>query len=102
MKKWTFGVDLGGTEIKFGLFDDQLKKHWSIPTNRQDQGAYIIEDIAKTIKDCCDEEGIAVDEIAGIGIVCRGGDSYEIKNKIVSLLSSTFNLSANKIFVVGS
>ena len=36
MKKWTFGVDLGGTEIKFGLFDNQLKKHWSIPTNRQD------------------------------------------------------------------
>lgn len=72
MKKWTFGVDLGGTEIKFGLFDDQLKKHWSIPTNRQDQGAYIIEDIAKTIKDCCDEEGIAVDEIAGIGIGVPG------------------------------
>ena len=47
-------------------------------------------------------EGYSYPEIAGIGIVCRGGDSYEIKNKIVSLLSSTFNLSANKIFVVGS
>ena len=27
---------------------------------------------------------------------------YDIKNKIVTLIASTFNLSANKIFVVGS
>lgn len=47
-------------------------------------------------------EGYSYPEIAGIGIVCRGGDSYVIKNKIVSLLSSTLSLSANKIFVVGS
>lgn len=47
-------------------------------------------------------QGYCYPEIAGIGIVCHGGDSYEIKNKIVSLISSAFNLSANKIFVVGS
>ena len=47
-------------------------------------------------------EGYTYPEIAGIGIVCHGGDSYVIKNKIVSLISSTFSLSANKIFVVGS
>lgn len=47
-------------------------------------------------------EGYSYPEIAGIGIVCRGGESYEVKNKIVSLVSSTFNISANKIFVVGS
>lgn len=47
-------------------------------------------------------QGYCYPEIAGIGIVCRGGDSYEVKNKIVSLISSTFDISANKIFVVGS
>ena len=47
-------------------------------------------------------KGYTYPEIAGVGIVCRGGDSYDVKNKIVSLISSTFNLSANKIFVVGS
>ena len=47
-------------------------------------------------------KGYSYPEIAGIGIVCRGGDSYEIKNKIVSLVSSAFDISANKIFVVGS
>ena len=46
--------------------------------------------------------GYQYPEIAGIGIVCNGGDSYDIKNKIVTLVASTFNLSANKIFVVGS
>lgn len=47
-------------------------------------------------------QGYRYPEIAGVGIVCHGGDSYEVKNKIVSLVSSAFDLSANKIFVVGS
>lgn len=47
-------------------------------------------------------EGYRYPEIAGVGIVCHGGDSYEVKNKIISLVSSAFDLSANKIFVVGS
>ena len=47
-------------------------------------------------------QGYCYPEIAGVGIVCRGGDSYEVKNKIVSLVSSAFDISANKIFVLGS
>ena len=47
-------------------------------------------------------KGYSYPEIAGIGIVCHGGDSYEVKNKIITLVSSAFNISANKIFVVGS
>ena len=72
MKKWTFGIDLGGTEIKFGLFDDTLQKHWSIPTNRQNQGAFILEDIAKEIKKQCDEHGITIDTLKGVGIGVPG------------------------------
>ena len=72
MKKWTFGIDLGGTEIKLGLFDDQLQKYWAIPTNCEDQGIHILEDIAKTIKACCDEYGITVDTLAGVGIGVPG------------------------------
>ena len=72
MKKWTFGVDLGGTEIKLGLFDDQLQKHWAIPTNCEDQGSHILKDIAKTIKECCDEYGITMDTLKGVGIGVPG------------------------------
>ena len=47
-------------------------------------------------------EGYSYPEIAGVGIVCHGGDSYAVKNEIVSLVSSAVNISANKIFVAGT
>ena len=48
MKQWTIGVDVGGTEIKFGLFDDKLKEKWSIPTNVSEDGSHILPEIAET------------------------------------------------------
>ena len=41
-------------------------------------------------------------EIAGIGIVCSGGDNYNVRKNIISVVSSAFNVSSNKIFVSGS
>ncbi len=41
-------------------------------------------------------------EIAGIGIVCSGGDDYNIRKNIVSVVSSAFDIGSNKIFVSGS
>lgn len=41
-------------------------------------------------------------EIAGIGIVCSGGDDYNIKKNIIAVVSSAFDISSNKIFVAGS
>ncbi|MBO5938183.1 MAG: hypothetical protein J6Q82_01615 [Clostridia bacterium] len=38
-------------------------------------------------------------EIAGIGIVCEGGDSAEVRARIISLISATFSIGTNKIFV---
>ena len=40
MEKYVFGVDLGGTTIKFGLLrsDLTLLEQWSIPTNTNDKG----------------------------------------------------------------
>ena len=34
MKKWCLGIDIGGTSVKFGLFDMEgmLLRKWSIPT----------------------------------------------------------------------
>ena len=40
-------------------------------------------------------------EISGIGIVCEGGERADIKKRIISLISSAFNISTNKIEVVG-
>ena len=41
-------------------------------------------------------------EIAGIGIVCSGGDDPIKRASIVSVVSSAFNVSTNKIFVSGT
>ena len=41
-------------------------------------------------------------EIAGIGIVCSGGDDSNIRKNVISVVSSAFSISSNKIFVAGS
>lgn len=41
-------------------------------------------------------------EIAGIGIVCKGGDDAVARENIISVISSAFDISTNKIFVTGA
>lgn len=41
-------------------------------------------------------------EIAGIGVVCSGGDDPCIREEIISMLSAAFDLGSNKIFVSGT
>ena len=41
-------------------------------------------------------------EIAGIGIVCSGGDDAYVRAEIISMISAAFDLGANKIFVSGT
>ena len=40
-------------------------------------------------------------EIAGIGIVCSGGDDAHKRKLIISVVASAFDISTNKIFVTG-
>ena len=41
-------------------------------------------------------------EIAGVGIVCEGGEDAEVRARIISLISATFSMKTNKIFVAAS
>ena len=41
-------------------------------------------------------------EIAGIGIVCTGGDRIEVQKRILSLVSAAFGISTNKIYIAAS
>jgi len=72
MKHWTIGVDVGGTEIKFGLFDDALREKWSISTNVSDKGAHILPEVADTIAAKCRALNIDVSSLAGIGMGVPG------------------------------
>ena len=60
MSKAIFGVDLGGTTVKMGLFDTEgnVKEKWEIPTRKEDNGKKILPDIAASIKSKMNEQGM--------------------------------------------
>ena len=72
--KYVYGVDLGGTTVKMGLFDSEgeLVTKWEIPTRKQDNGKLILPDIADAIKANMEEKGIAKDDVQGVGIGVPG------------------------------
>ena len=74
MGKVCFGVDVGGTTIKMGLFTsegDVLSK-WEIPTRTENNGDKIIGDIADAVKAKISSEGINEEDVLGIGIGIPG------------------------------
>ena len=73
-KNYCFGIDVGGTSIKCGLFstDGTLLEKWEIPTRTEDCGSQILPDIAKTINEKTAERGLTKDELAGVGIGIPG------------------------------
>lgn len=74
MSKYCFGVDVGGTTVKMGLFnsDGDLLDKWEITTMTADNGKAILPDIAKSILEKMDERGIEREEVAGVGIGAPG------------------------------
>ncbi len=40
-------------------------------------------------------------EIIGVSVACRGGDSPEIQEKLIRVISTTFGLGTNRICIVG-
>ena len=74
MSKYAFGVDVGGTSVKLGLFgaEGELLDKWEIPTVTENQGAAILPDIAKSILDKMEEKSLGVEDGAGIGIGVPG------------------------------
>lgn len=74
MEKYCFGIDVGGTTVKCGLFTvagDVLDK-WEIETSTENNGERILPDIAKAIEDKLTEKNIAKDAVVGVGIGVPG------------------------------
>lgn len=74
MKKYCFGIDVGGTTVKCGLFTVQgeLLEKWEIKTRVEDNGSYILPDVAKAVNDKIREKDIDREEIAGVGVGIPG------------------------------
>lgn len=68
--KYCFGIDIGGTTVKLGLFqeDGKIRDKWEIKTRIEEKGRNILPDIAKSLMNRLEKEGISKEEVTGIGI----------------------------------
>ena len=74
MEKYVFGIDIGGTTVKCGVFTvkGELLEKWEVLTRTENNGAAILPDVADTVLKKIQEKGLAKEEIAGIGIGVPG------------------------------
>ena len=101
MKKYCFGVDVGGTTVKIGLFDKEgnILDKWEIPTRTEHNGSEILPDIAKALEKKMEEKGLKKEDMVGVGIGAPGpidkeGTVYEAVNLGWSVFSIRDTLKA--------
>lgn len=68
--KYCFGVDIGGTTVKLGLFstEGELLDKWEIPTRTENQGEAILPDVASAVMQKIRERDLTDTEIQGVGV----------------------------------
>ena len=74
MGTYCFGIDVGGTTVKCGLFrtDGTLVEKWEIPTRKENNGDQILPDVAAAVNAKMEEKGISKEEVEGVGIGVPG------------------------------
>jgi glucokinase len=88
MKKYAFGVDIGGTTCKIGFFETsgKLLDKWEIKTNTANNGESILSDVAQAVDNKLAQEGIRKEEVQGVGIGVPGPvKSNGVVNRCVNL-----------------
>ena len=67
---YCFGVDIGGTTVKLGLFEfnGTIVDKWEIKTYTENEGAAILPDVAKSIASKMEEHQMKKEQILGIGV----------------------------------
>ncbi len=95
MKSHVFGVDVGGTTVKLGLFDinGNVLDKWEIPTRTEDGGKNILPDIAASILEKMAQKNISKEDLAGVGVGVPGPvDGSGVVHKAVNLGWGRFDL----------
>lgn len=74
MSSKCIGVDIGGTTVKIGLFetDGQLLDKWEVTTRKEENGKYILVDVAASIREKLNEKGILLSDVVGVGMGIPG------------------------------
>ena len=87
---YRIGIDLGGTNIAVGLVNDEtfeIVKKKSTPTLAERDGMEIVEDMARLCREICDEVGVNVKDLAGVGVASPG-----IVNPTTGIIKRASNL----------
>ncbi len=74
MDKICVGVDVGGTTVKIGFFtpEGEIMHKWEVPTRTQENGKYILEDVAVAIEKELSHRNLNNENVIGIGIGVPG------------------------------
>ena len=74
MKEYAFGIDLGGTTAKIGLFTTSgaLLEKWEVATDTSHAGEHILENLAAAVLDKMKEKSIQPEQVEGVGIGVPG------------------------------
>ena len=74
MKEYAFGIDLGGTTAKIGLFTTSgaLLEKWEVATDTSNAGEHILENLAAAILGKMKEKSIQPEQVEGVGIGVPG------------------------------
>ena len=95
MAKYGFGLDLGGTTCKCGLFtnEGELLDKWEVPTDTSNGGVNILKNLAAAVKEKMAEKNISADDVSGVGIGIPGPVSGDgVVNRCVNLGWGVFNV----------
>lgn len=68
--KYCFGVDIGGTTVKMGLFEEggTILDKWEISTDISDEGKAILPDISAAVANKIEDRNLNKEDIIGIGV----------------------------------
>ena len=96
MEKYGFGLDLGGTTCKCGLFtaEGELLEKWEVATDTSNGGANILGNLAESVKAKMAEKNLTKEQVIGVGIGIPGPVSDSgVVNRCVNLGWGVFNVS---------
>ena len=104
MEKVCFGIDIGGTAVKVGLFDIEgnLISKWDFETVRTGNGKDILKDAANFILSKMDEMQLTKDHVLGVGVGIPGPvkDNGEVL-ELANLGLGHFNIEEEMINLTG-
>jgi glucokinase len=100
--QYAFGIDVGGTTVKLGLFTAAgvLLEKWEIPTRTQEGGRFILPDIASAIRQKISSLPWR-SAILGVGIGVPGPvQKNGVVNRCVNLGWGVFNVADSLSFLL--